>query len=117
MLLFILALIYLFIYFFNQLMAVADCASRLKRLSKALDLNDLGLDNPAGSVRQKLARLYVVGLELDIKESLLEACGLVLLANSHLNPHPSGKHLQKERLICFLFFFFFNIVQHRPYEE
>lgn len=78
-------------------MAVADCALRLKLLSKALNLNDPGLDNPAVSVRQKLARLHVVGLGLEIKESLLEACGLVLLANSHLNPHPSGKHIQNKK--------------------
>lgn len=77
-------------------MAVADCALRLRLLSKALDLNDLRLDDSAGSMRQKLVRLHVVGLGLDIKESLVEACGLVLLANSHLDPHPSGEHMHKK---------------------
>lgn len=85
-----------FFFFFNQLKTVADCASRLRLLSKTLDLNDLRLDDPSGSVRQKLVRLHVVGLGLDIKESLLEACGLVLLANSHLDPHLSGENLQQK---------------------
>lgn len=76
-----------------QLMAVADCASRLRRLSRALDVSGLRLDHGPGSVRRELLRLHVVGLGLDIKESLLEACGLVLLANTHLDPHLPGQRL------------------------
>ncbi|XP_011610045.2 midasin isoform X2 [Takifugu rubripes] len=73
-----------------KLLTVADCASRLRRLSKALDVNDLRLEDTTASMSQELVRLHVVGLGLDIKESLLEACGLVLLANTLLDPHSSG---------------------------
>lgn len=74
---------------------MADCASRLRRLSKALDVNDLRLEDTTASMSQELVRLHVVGLGLDIKESLLEACGLVLLANTLLDPHSSGELLLK----------------------
>ena len=90
---------------------MADCASQLRLLSKALDLNDLRLDNAAGCTGQKLVRLHVVGLGLDIKESLLEACGLVLLANSHVDPHSSGEHLQEQTPICHCCLV--NVVQRR----
>lgn len=82
--------------FLHQLESVAECASRLRLLSKALDVNDLRLDSTAGSWRQDLVRLQGVGLGLDIKESLLEACGLVLLANNQLDPHKSGELSHKE---------------------
>lgn len=75
----------------HQLESVAECASRLRLLSKALDVNGLWLDGTAGSWRQDLVRLQGAGLGLDIKESLLEACGLVLLANNQLDPHKSGE--------------------------
>lgn len=104
-------------YFFNQLMTVADCASRLRLLSKALDLNVLRLDDPACSVKQKLVRLHVVGLGLDVKESLLEACGLVLLANSHLDPHLSGEQKKREKKLPICHFYLLNIVQRRLCEE
>lgn len=74
---------------------MADCASRLRQLSKALDVNDLRLEDTTASMSQELVRLHVVGLGLDIKESLLEACGLVLLANTLLDPHSSGELLLK----------------------
>lgn len=80
-----------YVHFLHQLESVAECASRLRLLSKALDVNDLRLDSTTGSWRQDLVRLQGVGLGLDIKESLLEACGLVLLANNQLDPHKSGE--------------------------
>lgn len=80
---------------FYQLMTVADCASRLRRLSQALDVNDLRLEDTTDPTSQELVRLHFVGLGLDIKESLLEACGLVLLAKTHLDPHSSGELLLK----------------------
>lgn len=83
-------------HFLHQLESVAECASRLRLLSKALDVNNLRLDSTAGSWRQDLVRLQGVGLGLDIKESLLEACGLVLLANNQLDPHKSGELSYKE---------------------
>lgn len=70
---------------------MADCASRLKLLSKALDVSDLRLDGTTGPWRQELVRLQGAGLGLDIKESLLEAWGLVLLANNQLDPQKSGE--------------------------
>lgn len=92
----------------DQLLAVADCASRLRRLSKALDVNDLRLEDTA-STSQELVRLHVVGLGLDIKEGLLEACGLVLLANTLLDPHASG-----QLLLPYLDVLFPWLVQVRP---
>lgn len=74
-----------------QMESVAECASRLRLLSRALDVSDLRLDGNAGPLRQELVRLQGAGLGLDIKESLLEACGLVLLANNQLDPHKSGE--------------------------
>ncbi|XP_035534963.1 midasin [Morone saxatilis] len=73
-----------------KLESVAECASRLRLLSKALDVSDLRLDGTTGPWRQELVRLQGAGLGLDIKESLLEACGLVLLANNQLDPQKSG---------------------------
>uniref|UniRef100_A0A3Q3JWH6 Midasin n=1 Tax=Monopterus albus TaxID=43700 RepID=A0A3Q3JWH6_MONAL len=70
---------------------VAECASRLRLLSKALDVSELRLDSTTGSWRQELVRLQGAGLRLDIKESLLEAWGLVLLANNQLDPQKSGE--------------------------
>lgn len=87
----------------HQLEAVAECASRLRLLSKALDVSDLRLDGTTGPLRQELVRLQGAGLGLDIKESLLEACGLVLLANNQLDPHKSGELLsQKDLLTVYL---------------
>ncbi|XP_041660686.1 midasin isoform X2 [Cheilinus undulatus] len=72
-----------------KLESVAECASRLRLLSKALDVSDLRLDGST-SLRQELLRLQGAGLGLDIKESLLEAWGLILLANNQLDPQTSG---------------------------
>uniref|UniRef100_A0A3Q1FB83 Midasin AAA ATPase 1 n=1 Tax=Acanthochromis polyacanthus TaxID=80966 RepID=A0A3Q1FB83_9TELE len=73
-----------------KLESVAECASRLRLLSKALDVSDMKLDGTTGPWRQKLVQLQGAGLGLDIKESLLEAWGLVLLANNQLDPKKSG---------------------------
>ncbi|KAM3861280.1 midasin [Diretmus argenteus] len=73
-----------------KLESVAECASRLRVLSKALDVSDLRLDSTSGLWRQELLRLQGAGLGLDTKESLLEAWGLVLLANNQLDPQESG---------------------------
>lgn len=75
----------------NQLESVAECASRLRLLNKALDVSTLRLDVSEAPQRQELVRLQAAGLGLDVKESLLEACGLVLLANNQLDPHKSGE--------------------------
>lgn len=75
----------------RQLESVAECASRLRLLNKALDVSALQLDSTETPQRQELVRLQAAGLGLDIKESLLEACGLVLLANNQLDPHKSGE--------------------------
>ncbi|XP_047429048.1 midasin isoform X2 [Mugil cephalus] len=73
-----------------KLESVAECASRLRLLSKALDVSDLRLDGTTGPRRRELVRLQGAGLGLDVKESLLEAWGLVLLANTQLDPQKSG---------------------------
>ena len=70
---------------------MAECASRLRLLSKALDVSNLILDSSLGPWRQELVQLQGAGLELDIKESLLEAWGLVVLANNQLDPQKSGE--------------------------
>ncbi|KAM4713456.1 midasin isoform 2-T2 [Anableps anableps] len=73
-----------------KLESVAECASRLRLLSKALDVNELKLDVSLSCWGQELVRVQGAGLWLDIKESLLEASGLVLSANNQLDPHKSG---------------------------
>ncbi|KAJ3606919.1 hypothetical protein NHX12_026435, partial [Muraenolepis orangiensis] len=73
-----------------KLESVADCASRLLVLSRALDVSELRLDGGAPLRRQELIRLQGASLGLDTKESLLEAWGLVLLANNQLDPQNSG---------------------------
>ncbi|XP_061563343.1 midasin [Cololabis saira] len=73
-----------------KLETVAECASRLKLLSTALDASDLRLDHSLDPWKQELVRIRGAALELDIKESLLEAMGLVLLANNQLDPQKSG---------------------------
>lgn len=70
---------------------MAECASRLRLLIKALDVNNLRIDGTAGHGRLDLVRIQGAVVRLDIKESLLEACGLVLLANSLLDPDRSGE--------------------------
>lgn len=77
---------------------MAECASRLRLLSKALDVSDLRLDGTTGPWRQELVRLQGAGLGLDIKESLLEAWGLVLLANHQLDPKKSGEFVSQKDL-------------------
>lgn len=85
-----------------QLESVADCASRLRLLSKALDISDLRLGGTTRSWRHELVRLQGAGLGLDIKQSLLEAWGLVLLANNQLEPQKSGKILSQFPNTAFL---------------
>lgn len=86
------------IHFLIQLESVAECASQLRLLSKALDVSELRLDSTTGSWRQELVRLQGAGLRLDIKESLLEAWGLVLLANNQLDPQKSGELVSHNNL-------------------
>lgn len=74
-----------------KLESVAECASRLRMLSRALDVGDLRLDSTATLWRQELVRLQGAAMGLDTKESLLEAWGLVLLANNQLDADKSGK--------------------------
>uniref|UniRef100_A0A3P9MDK6 Midasin n=1 Tax=Oryzias latipes TaxID=8090 RepID=A0A3P9MDK6_ORYLA len=72
-----------------KLEAVAECASRLKLLSEALDVSDWRLERSLASQEQELLRLQVAGLGFEVKESLLEAHGLVLLANNQVDPEKS----------------------------
>uniref|UniRef100_A0A3P8WSX5 Midasin n=1 Tax=Cynoglossus semilaevis TaxID=244447 RepID=A0A3P8WSX5_CYNSE len=74
-----------------KLESVGNCASQLRLLSKALDVSDLRLDGTHFAWRQELIRLQGAALRLDVKESLLEAYGLVLLANNQLDPQTSGE--------------------------
>lgn len=74
-----------------QLETVAKCASQLRILSQALDVKDFTLDPTFSSWKQELVCLHVVGLRVDIKESLLDAWGLVLMANNELDTQKSGK--------------------------
>ncbi|XP_061609171.1 midasin isoform X3 [Phyllopteryx taeniolatus] len=69
---------------------VAKCASQLRVLSKALDVRELTFDHTFSSWKQELVCLQVAGLRADIKESLLEAWGLVLLANNQLDTEKSA---------------------------
>ncbi|XP_067097253.1 midasin [Osmerus mordax] len=71
-----------------KLESVAECASRLRVLSHVLDVGDLRLDG--SSRKQEVARLQEAVLGLETKERLLEAWGLVLLANNQLEPQNSG---------------------------
>uniref|UniRef100_A0A3Q3KQB7 Midasin n=1 Tax=Mastacembelus armatus TaxID=205130 RepID=A0A3Q3KQB7_9TELE len=73
-----------------KLESVAECASQLQLLGKALDVTDLRLDSTTIPWKQELVRLHGAGLQLDLKEGLLEAWGLVLLANNQLDPQKSG---------------------------
>lgn len=88
-----------YIHLSFQLESVAKCASQLRLLSKALDVSDLKLDNNMIHSKQELVRLQGAGLGLDIKESLLEAWGLVLLANNQLDPQKSGE-LELQKSFC-----------------
>ncbi|XP_056150027.1 midasin [Lampris incognitus] len=73
-----------------KLDSVAECASKLKILCKSLDVSDLRLDFTSTPWKQELVRLQGAALGLDTKESLLEACGLLLLANNQLDTQRSG---------------------------
>ncbi|XP_054617732.1 midasin isoform X2 [Dunckerocampus dactyliophorus] len=73
-----------------KLESVAECASQLRVLSKALDVRQLTFHHTFSSWKQELVCLQTAGLGVDVKESLLEAWGLVLLANNQLDPHESG---------------------------
>lgn len=105
---------------FFQLESVAECASHLRLLSKVLDVSELRLDSTTDSWKQELIRLHSAGLRLDIKESLLEAWGLVLLANNQLDPQKSGELVSHRHCIvisdvvlCWLFNSnLFNTVQY-----
>lgn len=81
---------------------MGKCASRLRLLSKALDVSDLRLDGTTGPWGQELVRLQGAGLMLDIKESLLEAWGLVVLANNQLDPQKSGELVSQGDLRVFV---------------
>uniref|UniRef100_A0A3Q2XAQ0 Midasin AAA ATPase 1 n=1 Tax=Hippocampus comes TaxID=109280 RepID=A0A3Q2XAQ0_HIPCM len=73
-----------------KLETVAKCASQLRILSQALDVKDFTLDPTFSSWKQELVCLHVVGLRVDIKESLLDAWGLVLMANNELDTQKSA---------------------------
>nr|XP_057921265.1 midasin [Doryrhamphus excisus] len=73
-----------------KLQSVADCASQLRVLSKTLDVRQLTFDHAFSSWKRELVCLQIAGLCVDVKESLLEAWGLVLLANNQLDPQKSG---------------------------
>lgn len=62
-------------------------------------MSDLKLDNNMIHSKQELVRLQGAGLGLDIKESLLEAWGLILLANNQLDPQKSGE-LELQKSFC-----------------
>uniref|UniRef100_A0AAR2K8H5 Midasin n=1 Tax=Pygocentrus nattereri TaxID=42514 RepID=A0AAR2K8H5_PYGNA len=80
------------VYFFLQLEAVAECAARLRFLSRALDVKDLRLDNSTPSLwKREVIRLRGVAMGIDSKEALLEGWGLVLQANLLLEPRNTGK--------------------------
>ncbi|XP_012709437.2 midasin isoform X1 [Fundulus heteroclitus] len=81
-----------------KLESVAECASRLRLLSKAMDVNELKLDSSISCFNQEIIRIQGAGLWLDIKESLLEASGLVLSANNQLDPQKSG--ILEKLLLC-----------------
>ncbi|XP_037836777.1 midasin isoform X2 [Kryptolebias marmoratus] len=68
-----------------KLKTVADCASRLRLLSGALDVSNVWQVRSLG-----LVRLQRAALSLEIKEYLLEAWGLVLLANNQPDPQSTG---------------------------
>lgn len=93
-----------YIHLSFQLESVVKCASQLRLLSKALDVSDLKLDNNMIHSKQELVRLQGAGLGLDIKESLLEAWGLILLANNQLDPQKSGE-LELQKSFCHLSMF------------
>ncbi|XP_049611993.1 midasin isoform X4 [Syngnathus scovelli] len=69
---------------------VAKCASQLRVWSKALEVKELTFDQTFRNWKQDLVCLQVAGLRVDIKESLLEAWGLVLLANNELDTQKSA---------------------------
>ncbi|XP_051908078.1 midasin isoform X2 [Hippocampus zosterae] len=79
-----------------KLETVAKCASQLRSLSQALDVKNFTLDPTFSSWKQELIYLHVVGLRVDIKESLLDAWGLVLMANNELD---TQKFAILERLV------------------
>lgn len=71
---------------------MAECAARLRFLSRALDVKDLRLDESTPSLwRREVTRLRGVAMGIDSKEALLEAWGLVLQANLLLDPQSTGK--------------------------
>uniref|UniRef100_A0A665V858 Midasin n=1 Tax=Echeneis naucrates TaxID=173247 RepID=A0A665V858_ECHNA len=82
----------------GDLESVGKCASRLRLLSRALDVSDLRLDDTTAQWKRELVRLQGAGLMLDVKESLLEAWGLVLLANNQLDPQKSGEFVSQTAL-------------------
>ncbi|XP_077567526.1 midasin isoform X1 [Stigmatopora nigra] len=73
-----------------KLETVAKCASQLGILSKVLDVRELRFDHTHSSWRREVLCLQVAGLRMDIKESLLEALGLLLLANNQLDAPQSA---------------------------
>ncbi|XP_064196020.1 midasin isoform X1 [Anguilla rostrata] len=73
-----------------KLQSVAECASRLRVLSGALDVTNLRLDCTLSLWRQEVLRIQGAALGMETKESLLGAWGLVLQANHQLEPMNTG---------------------------
>uniref|UniRef100_A0AAR2K636 Midasin n=1 Tax=Pygocentrus nattereri TaxID=42514 RepID=A0AAR2K636_PYGNA len=104
------------VYFFLQLEAVAECAARLRFLSRALDVKDLRLDNSTPSLwKREVIRLRGVAMGIDSKEALLEGWGLVLQANLLLEPRNTGK--LAHRLGIPFYNFLLSLFASQPVEE
>uniref|UniRef100_A0A8B9KTP9 Midasin n=1 Tax=Astyanax mexicanus TaxID=7994 RepID=A0A8B9KTP9_ASTMX len=74
-----------------KLQSVAECADRLRFLSRALDIRDVRLDSSTPSVwKREVTRLRGAAMGIDSKEALLEGWGLVLQANLLLDPQSTG---------------------------
>lgn len=85
---------------FPQMELVSDCASRLRLMSRALDVRQV---SSAG-----LLRLQKVTFNLDMKEGLLEAWALVLLANNQTDPQNTG---EPTYLVSLVFGIFVNFLK------
>lgn len=85
-----------------QLESVAECSSRLKLLTDVLDVSALKLDSSLAPLDQELLRLQVAGLGVEVKEVLLEALGLVLLANNQVDPQKSGEFSETQMWSCWI---------------
>lgn len=79
----------------SQMELVSDCASRLRLMSAALDVSHVGQVSSSG-----LLRLQKVTFNLDMKEGLLEAWALLLLANNQTDPQTTGEPTYVISLQC-----------------